>query len=158
MARPRPTAEALRDLELEVARHKAVLSEFPEALVNNSIEFQSKEVNRKYNKFEFERNRWGIWVIPYSEVSFTFDNKIETVKIYSKPRRSRLVYLDWDRDGKNYIIRFSKFTFNLKVNNFKDDVLNACRIEIMAFIKENPKYKMDDKHLEPRLKKLLIFS
>jgi hypothetical protein len=36
-------------------------------------------------------------------------------------------------------------------------MLNACRAEIMSFIKTHPKYQMDDKHLEPRLKRLLAF-
>ena len=30
--------------------------------------------------------------------------------------------------------------------------------EMMSFIKNNPGHKMDDKHLEPRLKKLLVFT
>jgi hypothetical protein len=29
---------------------------------------------------------------------------------------------------------------------------------MMGFIKDNPGYQMDDKHLEPRLKKLLVFT
>lgn len=158
MARARLINDTVLDLEYQLAKHKAVQAEFPDAKVHWTAGFQSKLVNQSYVKFDFERRRRGLYVIPYCEVKFDFGGKTEIVKVYSRPKANRLLYLRWNRELKNYVIKFSRVAFNLKNNEFKDDMLNHCRAEIMLFIKNNPSYKMDDKHLEPRLKKLLIFT
>ena len=158
MSRARSVKDTVRDLELELAKQKAVLAEFPDAKVHYYAGFQSKDVNKKYTKFTFESNRHGVWVLPYCEVYFTFDGKTEVVKVHSMPKANRLAYVSWDLTQRSYIIKFSRVAINLKNNHFKDDMLNACRVEIMNFIKTNSKYKMDPKHLEPRLKNLLIFT
>lgn len=158
MARARLISDTVQDIEYQLAKHKAVQAAFPDAKVHYSAGFQSKLVNQNYTKFEFERRYRGLYVLPYCEVKFDFNGKTEIVKVHSKPKANRLLYLHWSRDLRNYIIKFSRVAFNLKNNEFKDDMLAHCRAEIMLFIKNNPSYKMDDKHLEPRLKKLLIFT
>lgn len=158
MTRSRLIKDTIQDLEYELAKQKAVQLQFPEAKVHYYAGFQSKLVNQNYTKFEFERRTYGLFVLPYCEVNFTFKDKTEIVKVYSAPKANRLVYLQWNVDLRNYVMKFSRLAINLKNNKFKDDMLNSCRAEIMGFIKKNPSYKMDDKHLEPRLKKLLIFT
>jgi len=151
---------AIQDLEYQLARHRAVLAAFPGARVNCHSEFQSKNVNRNYTKFEFELREKGreLYVIPYCEVNFTYGNRAEIIKIHSLPKANRLAYVTWNIDLKSYVMKFSRLSINLKNNQFKEDMLNGCRVEIMSFIKNNPGYKLDDRHLEPRLKKLLVFS
>lgn len=148
-------------LETELTKQKAVFTAFPDARTHysSSGDFLAKSVNQQYTKWEFYRHDSGVWVSPYCEVSFTFNDKTETVKVYSSPRQNRLVYLTypWRKDEPR-TIKFSRLGLNLKNNHFKDDMLNACQIEIMEFIKKNSKYPMDSKHLEPRLKKLLAFA
>lgn len=158
MAKARFIKDTVKDLELELAKQKAVQAQFPDAKVHYYAGFQSKQVNQNYTKFDFESRSYGLFVIPYCEVSFDFDGKTEIVKVYSAPKSNRLAYLQWNVDLRNYVIKFSRVAINLKNNKFKDDMLNACRAEIMGFIKKNPRYKLDDKHLEPRLKKLLVFT
>ncbi len=158
MARARLISDTVRDLEYQLAKQKAIQAVFPDAKVHWMAGFQSKLVNQNYNKFEFERRRRGLYVVPYCEVSFVFDGKTEIVRVHSQPKASRLVYLRWNRELRANVMKFSRIAFNLKNNEFKDDMLNHCRAEIMLFIKNNPGIKMDDKHLEPRLKKLLIFT
>jgi hypothetical protein len=136
-------------------------SAFPDARTHysSSGDFLAKSVNQQYTKWEFYRHDSGVWVSPYCEINFTFNDKTEVIKVYSSPRQNRLVYLTypWRRDEPR-TIKFSRLSLNLKNNHFKDDMLNACRIEIMEFVKKNAKYPMDSKHLEPRLKKLLAFT
>lgn len=166
----RKLVDSVKQLEYELAMQRAVLKSFPEAKVHRfdtygyrrhrygQIEFLDKSVNKVYTKFEFEKRSHGVWVVPYCEVSFEHEGKTEIVKIHSTPKANRLVYLSWNRQLSNYVIKFSRIAINFKNNEFKEDMLNSCRAEIMSFIKNNGKYKMDDKHLEPRLKKLLVFT
>jgi 6-phosphogluconate dehydrogenase len=55
-------------------------------------------------------------------------------------------------------MKFSRFVFNLKKHNFREDVFNECRSQILTFIKEHPESILDSTHLEERLKKLLAFT
>ena len=158
MTRSRLIKDTIQELEYDLAKQKAVQTQFPDAKVHYYAGFQSKLVNRNYTKFEFERRAKGLFVVPYCEVNFTFNDRTEIVKVYSQPKANRLVYLSWNVDIRNYVMKFSRIAINLKNNEFKNDMLNSCRAEIMSFIKNNPRYKMDDKHLEPRLKKLLVFT
>lgn len=158
MPRARLIGDTVRDLEYELAKQKAIQAKFPEAKVHYFSGFQSKLVNQNYTKFDFIRKSYGLYVLPYCEVEFIYNGKTEIVKVHSSPKANRLAYLHWNREIRNHIIKFSRVAINLKNNQFKDDMLNSCRAEIMSFIKNNPTLKMDDKHLEPRLKKLLIFT
>lgn len=165
MPRTRPLTETIKELELQVARHKAVLKEFPDARMHHGFSytkvkptvFSSKEVNQNYTKFDFDKRRRGLWVVPYCEVKFEYEGATEIIRVHSSPKSSRLAYLAWHRDLHIYVIKFARLTVNMKSHEFKEDMLNSCRAEIMTFIRDNPKYKMDDKHLETRLKKLLVF-
>src|SRR5574338_368976 len=113
MARARLIGDTVRDIEYQLAKHKAVQAAFPDTKVHYSAGFQSKLVNQNYTKFDFERRRRGLYVIPYCEVQFEFDGKTEIVKVHSKPKANRLLYLQWNRDLRNYIIKFSRVAFNL---------------------------------------------
>jgi hypothetical protein len=158
MPRGKILSNSVKELEFELAKQKAVLKEFPGAKIN-SVGFQSKEVNQNYSSFDFIRRRGhGVWVVTHSEVSFEHEGKTEKVKVHSVPRTSRLAYIQWDRKERKYVLKFSRFSLNMRTNAFKEDMFNSCRAEVMTFIKENPGIQMDDKHLEERLKKLLIFT
>lgn len=152
--------DAVHELEYQLAKHKAVQAKFPQSKVNCLGEFQARIINREYTKFEFavRDNGKGLYVLPYCEVSFTFEDKTEIIKVHSLPKANRLAYVQWNIDLRAHVIKFSRLAINLKNNNFKEDMLNHCRAEIMSFIKNNPGYKLDDRHLEPRLKKLLVFT
>jgi hypothetical protein len=158
MSRARLISATVNELEFELAKQKAVQKEFPNAKVHYFAGFQSKDVNQNYTKFDFERRSYGLWVVPYCEVKFEFNGKTEIVKVHSAPKANRLCYLSWNRELRGQVLKFSRLAINLKNNQFREDMLNSCRAEIMTFIKTNPGYKMDDKHLEPRLKKLLVFT
>lgn len=160
----RPLLEAKKDIDFTSARYKAILEKFPDATITESwgygresiSTFSSKQVNTNYTKLNFEPGYRGIVAIPYCEVSFTHDDTEHVVKIHSIPKSSRLVYIPW----REKIIKFSRLSFNLKNNQFsiKDEMLNECRVQIMQFIQAHPGYKLDEKYLEPRLKKLLMFT
>lgn len=158
MAKARFIKDTVKDLELELAKQKAVQLQFPDAKVHHYAGFQSKLVNQNYTKFDFEQRSYGLFVVPYCEVKFDFDGRTEIVRVYSAPKSNRLAYLQWNVDLRNYVIKFSRVAINFKNNKFKDEMLNACRAEIMSFIKKNSGYKLDNKHLEPRLRKLLVFT
>jgi|SRR5579885_832854 len=161
MSRARQITDTVKELEYTLAKQKAVQAEFPDAKVHYYLGFTSKSVNQNYTRFDFERRYHGLYVLPYCEVKFTWDGKEEIIKVHSAPRANRLVYLTWRRTPppeNKRIMKFARVAINMKNNAFKEDMLNACRAEIMSFIKDNPGYHIDDKHLEPRLKKLLIFT
>jgi hypothetical protein len=156
----RVIGSTIQDLEYQLAKCKAVQAKFPLARVNCHSEYQSKEVNQNYTKFEFEVREKGkeLHVLPYCEVEFTYAGKTEIIRVHSMPKANRLVYIKWNIDLKSYVMNFSRLSINLKNNEFREDMLNSCRAQIMSFIKNNPGYKLNDRHLEPRLKKLLVFT
>lgn len=160
MSRSRLITDTVKELEYTLAKQRAVQAVFPDAKVHHYLGFTSKSVNQNYTKFEFQRRSYGLYVLPYAEVDFTWNDTKEVIKIHSSPRANKLVYTSWRKSPVNgkRVMKFARVAINMKNNAFKDDMLNACRAEIMNFIKDNPGYHMDDKHLEPRLKKLLIFT
>ena len=163
MAKPKSIDDCIKNTEYHLALYKCVLASFPDAKVREScypLRFSSKLVNSNYTNFKFEKRYRSIYVIPYSEIEFEHDNVTKTITIDSAPQRSRLACLSYKRDPvtKKLFIRFSRLAINFKNNNFKDDMLNSCRAQIMQFIKDNPDCALDTKHLEPRLKKLLLFT
>lgn len=154
---PRPLSYTIDYLERELVKLKAVQEKFPDAKVTRYATFSSKNVNQNYTKFEFERRRYGTWVLPYCEVKYEYNGLPYTVRVHSAPKASRLAYLGWDPKEKKRVIKFSRLAINLKNNLFREDMLNDCRVEITTFIKDNPGHPLDNKHLEPRLKKLIVF-
>ena len=149
----------IEKIELDLAKHKAVKDKFPDTKVNWLGEFSSKTVNQNYTNFYFQHMHRVLYVIPYFELEFTHNNKLERVEVFSSPRRNKLVYVEFYFEAGNYnrIIRFSKMIANFKQRNFSDKMFNTCRTEILDFIKENPGIPLDKKHMEPRLQKLLLF-
>lgn len=160
MTRSRAISELVSETEYALARYTAVQKEFPNAKVNMYLEFSDRSVNRLYTNYTFERNYNGLFVVPYCEVLVEYKDQEETIKVHSLPRRNKLVHLTWETEpvSKKKIMKFARMAINLKNNNFKEEMLNSCKAEIMNFIKDNPGYHLDTKHLEPRLKKLLLFT
>lgn len=156
MGKARSITDFIKDTEYQLAKYKTVCAEFPDARCNYYSDFTAKSVNQKYTDWEFYTSYGGLYVMPYCKIAFNYDGKDEIIKIHSQPRANRLVYLQ--RWAKPKTIKFSRLAINLKNNQFKDDMLNACRAEIMKFIQANPGYHLDKKHLEPRLQKLLAFT
>jgi hypothetical protein len=161
MARTKPLEQSIKELEHTLAKYNAVLKVFPDAKIHETYwpaRFSSKAVNLIYTKLEFKRHYNTLRVMPYCEVEFEHNGTSELIVVNTSPKYSRLAYIPWSRKGENKVIKFSRVAVNLKNNNFKEDMMNECRVHIMNFIKDNPGYKLDDKHLEPRLKKLLLFT
>ena len=161
MAKSKPLEQTIKETQRSLAKYQAVLKEFPDAKIQDYYwppRFSSKSVNQNYTKLKFEKQYRRLVVMPYCEVEFEFEGKTETIIVNSAPKYSRLAYIPWARQNETKYIKFSRLSVNLKNNNFKDDMMNDCRVAIMNFIQDNPGHKLDDKHLEPRLKKLLLFT
>lgn len=160
MSKPRPIVDLVKETEYTLAKYKAVHAAFPDARCNYYVEFNDKSVNQKYTQYSFEKSYNGLYVIPYCEVQLEHDGKEEIIKVHSQPRRNKLVHLTWRTDptSKKRIMKFARVSINMKNNNFKEEMLNSCKAEIMLFVKDHPGYHLDTKHLEPRLKKLLLFT
>lgn len=162
MGKRKHLTDLISKLEYTLARHKFVLDNYPDSTYNESGNYNtiycSKQVNKTYTKFDFIKSYNTLYVVPYNELLFSYGDKEEVIKIYSSPQFNRLVYRhdNW-RDRKKYI-KFSRMTINFKNNEFKGDMLNSCRAQILEFIKNNPGSILIDTHLEPRLKKLLAFT
>jgi hypothetical protein len=151
--------QTITEMEYDVAKYKFVLANFPDAKLHagwGSPHFSSKSVNTNYTNFDFVKSAYLLTVLPYSLLTFEYNGKIEDIKIHSSPRTSRLARVSWKNDKR--VIKFSRLSINMKNHNFKEDMLNSCRTHIMSFIKDNSKLELDTKHLEPRLKKLIVFT
>ena len=152
--------QIIEDTERKLALLHFVKQNVPDVKVHNGkyCRFTAKSVNSTYNNFDFITTHNGLYVTPYIQLNFEYDGKVEKIKISSSPRTNRLAYHQYNYRTKTRTIKFSRLLFNLKNNNFKEDMLNACQIKILDFIKQRPDSKLDQKHLSPRLKKLLLFT
>lgn len=161
MGQPKSILKAIYDIEKILATCKFVQNNVPDARfhqTNYYHGFSAKSVNSNYTNFEFIKGFNCLYVVPYIELNFEYQGVSEKIRINSSPRSNRLIYITYSREHKQRMINFSRLNLNLKNNHFKNDMLNACRIKILEFIKEHPQYKLNQKHLEPRLKKLLLFT
>lgn len=157
----------------KLARLKFVQSYFPDATyLPNWVErkylfnpeFSSKLVNTDYSEIKIISQPYGLYVAPIKIITYSYLNndeeKHEDIIIGSRPKFSRLAYIkrDYTVHPHKNIIYFSRLSFNIKKNNFDDKILKECQVAIVNFIKEHPNLELDDKHLDARLKKLIVFS
>lgn len=160
--RTRTIHESIEDLEKKLAMFKFVKQHLPDARLHTSqskaFGFSSKAVNKNYTKFDFVKSPNALYVVPYIELDFEYNGELEKVRVNSSPRSNRLAYVSWSSDYRSRVIKFSNMCLNFKSNKFKEDMLNACRLKIVDFIQSNREYKLDQKNLDSRLKKLLLFT
>ena len=134
-------------------------------LVALNPKFSSASVNQNYTAIEFKKSFDTLYVSPYLLVDFTYNGVTESIKVNSNPRASRLAYvtryhtkgINGTFKGVERQIHFSKIQVNFKNNNFNSDMLNDCRIKILEFINKYPNYKINTKHLDEKIKKLMAF-
>src|SRR5208282_4857253 len=145
---PKLVKEKVSDLELELALKKAVFNKFPDATVTTRDEYYSKLVNRHYNKFTFETSSYGVSLKLRYELEVEHDKQTYIIDILGTANQSyRIVSLGSTDPKRPYTydcIRFADFIKEFKKHKVRDDILNECRIEILSFIKKNPKYKLDE--------------
>lgn len=166
------------EAEYVLEKYKFVLSHFPDAklqkhypgFISKNPVFISKLVNQQYTNLSFDSNSHRVTVLPYVKLNFEYKDKKEEIVVHSSPKRNLLARISCQRskvtkaylksDSGEYLkkIIFSRLSINLKNNNFDNKMMNECRAHILKFIQQNPGYKIDDKYLEPRLKKLLAFT
>jgi len=158
---PKLVKEKIADLELELALKKAVFNKFPDATVTTREEYYSKLVNRNYNKFVFSRSAYGLYLRLHHELEVDYGGSIYIVDILGTANQNYpLIRVGKSNPNSSVYdtIHVLDFPKELRKHKVRDDILNECRIEILDFIKKNPKLKLDETNLEPRLKKLLIFN
>lgn len=188
MKHPKILSELILNTEYDLAKYKFVLEKFPDAKVFDAstrnvemVGFKSKLVNQIYSKIEFRNcSNYELHILPYCELEFKYGNKSEIIQVRSMPKQIRLAYRKSVKEklspeeSKNNVqklliglqkdykyvdyIKFSKFQLSVKKNEFNEQFLNECRVKILEFIQQNPNCKLDTKCLEPRLKKLLLFT
>lgn len=171
MRKNKSLSESIEFLEYVLAKRIFILSHFPDAKIqesNYTTKYLSKTVNNTYTKLSFETRYNTLYVIPYFELSFTYKDKTEIIKIQSSPQRTRLAYVSYPSflqmramklQGQmpERMLKFARLAINVKSHNFNETLIKECYGEIMKFIQANPSVKLDTKHLDPRLKKLLSF-
>jgi hypothetical protein len=159
-------SEYLKQIDYVSAKIKFLQKEIPDLKVKTDLgfisknpRFAAKSVNQNYTGIDFHSKYRTLSVRPYQELEFTYGDKTETIKVFSDPGYSRLVYIKRNTGVKNsWILNFSKIKINFERNNFNESMLKDCYLQIVQFIKKFPKYEMNTKHLDPKLKNLLAFS
>lgn len=170
----KPIIDKIEEAEYELQKMKFVLQKYPDAKYfydldyknkTKTLGFCAKSINTDYTHLEFLKDSHSLYVMPSIRLTFSYNGKEEEIKIFSSPKQNRLAYIMntssnmlSKRNKSKSIMKFSRFVFNLKKHNFRDDVFNECRSQILTFIKEHPESILDSTHLEERLKKLLAFT
>lgn len=152
--------DLLSKTQHDFEKYKFISENFPDADVfyqndktDNFYGFRSKLVNNICNNYDFESSYCDLHIVPFYEADFEYNNCIEKIKIYSKPRRIRLLYR-----ADNGEIKFSKFRLSFSKNNINEQLLNDCALNILDFIKRHKHIKLNMDNIDPRIKKLLVFS
>lgn len=156
--------------ERDLARNKLVKSIYPDAKL---VEVEppkygkkadhwykyyiSPSINKTYTKLEFRTNYSNLYMLPHCPIKFVHNGQEETVNVYSIPARKKLAHRRSGYGNKKGVIYFSRLSFNIKGNNFKESILKDCAAGIMEFIAANPDCQLDDANLDERVKKLLVF-
>jgi len=162
-------SEYLKQIEYITEKVNFIKKEIPDIkvkLYTNCISFYprfvAESVNQNYTGLDFHKRYDTLSVSPYQTVDFSFNNKIEKVKIHSNPGTSRLVYITRRYDNKSgimlYQLNFSKMTINFERNQFNNSMLNNCRLEILSFMNKHSNITVNTKHLDPKLKNLMAFT
>jgi hypothetical protein len=140
--------------DIKIKTYESTISFYPR--------FAAKSVNQDYTNLDFRRTWKDLSVIPYRVVNFTYNGKSEDIKIYSDPGTSRLIYITRKFDSKTrnteYTLNFAKMAINFDRYSFNSTMLNACRLEILNFMKKHSTYPLNTKHLDPKLKNLMAFT
>jgi len=159
----------ITEYEYYLAKYKFIQEKFPNAKVHTTfspVTFSSELVNSQYTDFKIIRRYSSLFIEAYMEVEFEYNGNSEFIIVYTSPRKIRLASVGYPKIknkgvfshySKKRVIKFSRLKFNMKNNQIKEDCLNECYAAIMKFIGDNPGCDLDDKHLDPRLKKLIGF-
>lgn len=162
----------IKDQEYNLAKFKFVQSNFPNAKIyknydplsrrSYNVQFISKSVNNNYSKLDFFEHYQTLYAVPTAVLHFSFIQgdveKKEEIIIGGIPKLNKLASIRYDYENKDKKIVFSRFVYNMKKHDFEDSIFNSCRSAIMKFVQSHPGIQLDGKHLETRLKKLLIFT
>jgi hypothetical protein len=158
------------EYEYWLAKYKFLQEKFPRCKVHRTyspVTFSSNLVNSQYTNFNIETGFNTLFIEAYLEVEFEYNGNKENIKIFTAPRRNKLAHITYPSDPTNpkqvnwmgkKIIKFTNFKTNMNNRNINDSCWNQCRAAMMKFIKDNPKCDLDDKYLDPSLKKLLVFN
>lgn len=169
MARILNVEEEVTRLEYDLARIKLVRDTFPK------FKLQINSRNKKYlfSDMSVKRLFTDIEVHSYgSMVSYSLVTKLELktlsgteeVIVHAIPGYQNLISIKYDYNKRNAdntnwagsIVCSPLFT--CKDKERKKKAQSTFRVAILDFIKANPGYPLDEANLDPRIKKLLIFT
>lgn len=166
----RKIEEVIAEHEEVIARYRFLREKLPDIQINRTswrVIYSSKSVNSSYTNFRPVTGHSCIYMEPYLEIGYPLPNGEEQIiPVYGSPRKIKLAYLAYPKDpitkGFNYkakrVIKFCRLRHNLKQHQIKDECFHECRAAIIKFIQKYPTLAMDDKWLDPSLKKLLAFT
>ena len=160
MRKQKTIDDTIEDLERNLAICKFVKEKYPDVKYHqngNYSGFSSKSVNPNYTNFEFLKTHESLFVVPYIELPFCYNGIIQNIRVNTSPRSFILAKSRYSFFHKQKVLKFSNFKLNFRRNKFKLDMVNACKIEIANFIKNNKEAKLIDKNLDSSIKKLLCF-
>jgi hypothetical protein len=154
----------IKQAEFNIAKIEFVKSKFPDVKVNRSlgfngdcITFSSASVNDNYTKYTFD-HKYSLSIQVCHELEFTHNGRTETVKILSVPASRKLATKKYSYATKKQCIKFSAFSSKMKKQNLSEELFRAASAEIMKYIQTSPGAELDTKYLDPKLKKLLVFT
>ena len=152
-----------KNIELQKLIHAQTVD--PDIISNESNTVNiltSVKANQIHDKYEFETDYTGLYIIPYLESEFEYDGAKHTVKIFCKPRKHRLIYrmikYSSPAGPKETILSFTKINIKIKSANLKESFFKASKKEILKYIAAHPAAKLDKTHLDPQMERMLSFT
>lgn len=140
--------------QIPVLKYRIALLEFASAQFDDvkeiSNEFTSEKASKHINGFDIKENPYWLEINPCHFADFEYDGKIQTVKIYTYPRRLNLAGIRYKDD--------TIYFYKNNLSAFNKDLKLKIRQLIADFITKHSDKKIDDTNLDPKIKKLIAFT
>jgi hypothetical protein len=169
--------ETIADLEFQASKLSFLKNRYPDlklkANKNGPWEFSSKLVNKNFTKFKFSPYIYGYYSYVvfkvFDELEFEHNGTKAKLIVSSMPLTSRFIELVSeayeDANGKhippekrNYQICFSDLKFKNVHKDIQEQVNDQALLVALDFVNKHTFAKVNPTGLDPRFKKLLIFS
>lgn len=157
--------ETMDTMEYNLAKLKFVQEKYPNMKLQENGDnymFSDKTVGAAFTKTAIEHVYHDeLRLRVYDEMEFRHNGKGERITIDAIPRTCKIAYVHRDWQTKKSTIRFARPLFKIKGKNASDlgkALYKDVCIAILEFIKNRPGIEINKDGLDPRLKKLIIFS
>ena len=155
------TSSEIQQKQFELAKLKHLQAIYPDIKYFRGI-FSTKQVNENYDEVLIESTYSGLELKAYKKIEFKYGELITETKVFSSPYINKIAVISYEYDYVKHTskskIKFTRYCQTFKSKKFDSIVLKKVRESTIQFLDQHKNYIIDDTNLDPKLKKILLFS